>query len=128
MPSYTTSVPPRIPSSVMSDNAFSRVLKVGKIDSLSVDSTKVVGIATLVAGTVNVTVPGIESTDLVFVTLNTLGGSGNLGAQYKATFHAAVSVTPAYITIASYKTDRSAETTDISIVQYLIVKPSPVLA
>lgn len=128
LPSFTTSVPPRIPSSVVSDSAFSRILKVGKMESLSLDSSKVVGTATLVAGTVNVAIPGIESTDLVFVTLKSINSSPVLGAQYLVTFTAAVGLVPAFITITS-KTDAAATaTTDVSIVQYLVVKPYPVLA
>jgi hypothetical protein len=123
--SFTTSVPPRIPSSVSSDNTFSRVLKVGKMDSLVVDSSKVVGTATLVSGTINVTIPGIESTDLVFVTLKTPGGT--LGLQYMSAFVAAVGSTPAYVTITSRASGGTVSSSDTSTVQYLVVKPSPAI-
>lgn len=126
-PSYTTSVPPTLQSSVTFDNAYSRVLKVGKMNSLSLDSTKVVGTATLVAGTVDVTVPGIESTDLVFVSLHSIGGSGDIGSQYLVEFNSAVGNTPAFITITSYASNRTVENSDVSTVKYLIVKPYPVL-
>jgi hypothetical protein len=128
IPSFTTSVPPRIPSSVSSETTFSRVLKVGKMDSLSVDSSKVAGTATLVAGVVNITIPGIQSTDLVFVTLKSINASPALGAQYSVVFTAAVGVTPAYITITSRTITATVATTDVSIIQYLIVKPYPALA
>lgn len=127
IPSFTTSVPPRIPSSVVSDSAFSRILKVGKMESLSVDSSKVAGTATLVAGTVDVTIPGIESTDLVFVTLKSINSSPVLGAQYLVGFTAAVGSVPAFITITSKTAAAATATTDVSIVQYLVVKPYPVL-
>jgi hypothetical protein len=125
LPSFTTSVPPRILSSVASETSFSNVLKVGKMDSLSVDSSKVAGTATLVAGTVNVTIPGIESTDLVFVTLKSAGGT--LGLQYMSAFTAAVGATPAYVTITSRAANGTVSNADTSIVQYLVVKPYPVI-
>jgi len=121
IPSFTTSVPPRIPPNVATDTLYSRVLKTEKINSLSVDSSKVTGIATLVAGTVDVTIPGIESTDLVFVTLHSINSSPALGAQYTSTFHAAVGTTPAYITIASYAANAAAAT----LPNFSILPPKP---
>ncbi len=127
LPSFTTSVPPTIPASTLTDNAFSRILRVGKLEQLSLDSYKSVGIAELTNGVTNVTIPGIEITDLIFIDLHDLNGTSALGVKYLATFHAAVGTTPAYITITSYAADASVETGDDSIVKYMIVKPNPVL-
>ena len=119
LPSFTTSKPPTIPQSLVADNAYSRVLKTGKLETFSV-SSKVAGSTTLVAGTKNVTVPGIESTDLVFVTMGTHAGTA--GIHYEPVFVAAVGTTPAYITINSIAADGSLVNTDTSTVNYLVVK------
>lgn len=119
IPSFTTSVPPRIPQSFAADNAYARVLKTSQLEKLAV-SSKVAGSATLVAGTVNITVPGIESTDLVFVTVKTHAGTA--GIHYESVFQAAVGLTPAYITINSIDASGALVNTDTSVVNYLVVK------
>lgn len=121
IPTFTTSKPPRIPQSFVADNGYSKVFKAGKFESLALDSTKVVGTATLVSGTVDVTIPGIESTDLVFVNMHTHAGTS--GTHYEVAFNAAVGSTPAYITINSIDTAGDTVTTDTSVVKYLVVKP-----
>jgi hypothetical protein len=135
MPTFVTSRPPTIPSSVASDNTFSRVLKAGRLetDALTVgpnmSGTFTLGAAgvttrTPVAGTGAFTYTGIKTEDLVQVSLKDVNGSVSIGAGYSLYFVAAAGTVPAHFEVTSIIT--SAPTTpvaaDVSTLQYFVFK------
>src|SRR5690606_24096971 len=78
--------------------------------------TDFIGRATLVAGTVTVACTGISASDRIFVTRSALNASPALGFPI-TTISAGAS-----FTIASYSAAGVAETTDVSIFDYFIVR------
>jgi hypothetical protein len=75
--------------------------------------TMLAGKATLVAGTVDVAIPGLTSSSSVQITLRELNGT--IGADYSAFS------TTDKITITSHKADKTVETLDTSVIQYLVI-------
>ena len=131
IPSFTTSKPPTIPSSVANDNSFSRVLKAGKLetDALSLGPSMtgslVLGTTTVsgrsaVAGTAAFTYTGIRSDDFVQVALKTAATA--VGAGYSVAYVALAGAVPAHFVVTSVSAVAATVTTDVSTVNYLVFK------
>jgi hypothetical protein len=115
---FQTTKPPTIPASTSTDNSYSRLLKVGKLESLPLELNKTIGLATLDDGVKTIAdVPGLETGDIVFVGLHSLNSSTELGVQY------IVTINPPSMTITSYASDGTVADADNSIVKYMVVKP-----
>lgn len=135
MPTFVTSRPPTIPSSVAHDNSFSRIVKADKleVDNLVFSTDKAgtavmgdVGVTgrTSVPGTTAITYVDIKENDLVFVTLKALGTpAAVMGVAYTTEFVPFADPVAAHFVITSVDAASVGPiATDDTTVQFMVTK------